>query len=167
MPNKLIGESAKEYRLWKSWSVSDMAKAVGTSRQNIESLESRPERTPRYIKSLANVMGVTVDALMSGRYAVPFTENQQSKSDIQTRLLLPVSPDVRARTLLALLWRKYDAAGISMGRSQESVVLEAVLSLLGDPDPVDMKRLDQDSGVLVNETRDYLSARRAVQLGLK
>lgn len=167
MSIKLIGENAKEFRLWKSWGVSDMAKAVGTSRQNIESLESHPERTPRYIKSLADVMGVTVDDLLSGRYSVPVAEIKQPKSDIQARLLLPVSPEVRARTLLAHLWRKYDAAGISMGRSHESVVLEAVLSLLGDPDPADMERLDQDSGVLVNETRDYLSARRAVQLGLK
>ncbi|WP_075588269.1 hypothetical protein [Rhodoferax antarcticus] len=86
---------------------------------------------------------------------------------IQERLQLPVSPEVRARTLLAHLWRKYDAAGISMGRSHEAVVLEAVLSLLGDPDPNDMARLDDSNFDLIGQTRDYLSARRAVQLGLK
>ena len=56
---------------------------------------------------------------------------------MEQRLKLPVTPEVRARTLLAHLWRKYDAAGLSMGRSHEAVVLEAVMSLLGDPDPVD------------------------------
>lgn len=86
---------------------------------------------------------------------------------MEQRLKLPVTPEVRARTLLAHLWRKYDAAGLSMGRSHEAVVLEAVMSLLGDPDPVDMARLDEDSGVLIGDTRSYLSARRAVQLGLK
>ncbi|OLP04571.1 hypothetical protein BLL52_4240 [Rhodoferax antarcticus ANT.BR] len=54
-----------------------------------------------------------------------------------------------------------------MGRSHEAVVLEAVLSLLGDPDPNDMARLDDSNFDLIGQTRDYLSARRAVQLGLK
>lgn len=72
---------------------------------------------------------------------------------------LPVPPEVRARTLLAHLWRLHDAAGISMGRSHESIVLEAALALLGDPDPVDMNRLDNDYNFL-NDTRDYLSAQR-------
>lgn len=67
----------------------------------------------------------------------------------------------RARTLLAHLWRRYDAAGTSMGRSHESVVLEAALSLLGDPDPEDMALLDKDSGDLVNATRSYLSSKLA------
>ena len=88
-------------------------------------------------------------------------------SSIEQRLQLPVTPEVRARTLLAHLWRKYDSAGISMGRSHEAVVLEAVLSLLGDPDPSDMARLDETGGVLLGQTRDYLSARRAIQMGLK
>lgn len=91
----------------------------------------------------------------------------RTKPSIQERLQLPVAPEVRARTLLAHLWRKYDAAGISMGRSHEAVVLEAVLSLLGDPDPSDMELLDDSNFDLIGQTRDYLSARRAIQLGLK
>jgi len=70
----------------------------------------------------------------------------------------------RARTLLAHLWRKYDTAGISMGRSHEAVVLEAVLALLGDPDPEDMALLDKDSGDLVNATRTYLSSKMAQRM---
>lgn len=73
----------------------------------------------------------------------------------------------RARTLLAHLWRKYDFAGISMGRSHEAIVLEAVLALLGDPDPDEMELLDQDSGKVLNDTRSYLSAKMRHRLGLR
>jgi hypothetical protein len=65
----------------------------------------------------------------------------------------------RARTLLAHLWRRYDSAGTSMGRSHEAIVLEAVLSLLGDPDPEQMALLDADSGTFINDTRSYLSSK--------
>ncbi len=77
----------------------------------------------------------------------------------------PVFENKRARTLLAHLWRKYDAAGTSMGRTHEAVVLEAAMALLGDPDPEDMRLLDMDSGDLVNATRNYLSAKMARRLG--
>lgn len=80
---------------------------------------------------------------------------------------VPEAPDfeqMRARTLLAHLWRRYDAAGTSMGRSHEAVVLEAVLSLLGDPDRVDMALLDKDSGHFINATRDYLSGKMRERL---
>jgi hypothetical protein len=73
------------------------------------------------------------------------------------KIELPVTPNVRARTLLAHLWRKYDAAGISMGRSHEAMVLEAALALLGDPDMDDLARLDEDSGTFMDDTRSYLS----------
>ncbi|MEG0922005.1 MAG: hypothetical protein RSD57_12385 [Comamonas sp.] len=95
-----------------------------------------------------------------------YDKYDQTEPPITERLNLPVAPETRAITLLAHLWRKYDAAGISMGRSHEAVVLEAVLSLLGEPDPTDMDRLNEDSGVLISDTRSYLSACRAVQLGL-
>lgn len=47
---------------------------------------------------------------------------------------MDANPKTRARTLLTLLWRKYDAGGISMGRSYEAVLLEAAMDLLGPPD---------------------------------
>jgi hypothetical protein len=82
----------------------------------------------------------------------------------------PVASDqefrnTRARTLLAHLWRTYDSAGTSMGRSHQAVVLEAAMALLGDPDQSDIQLLDADSGRLVNETRSYLSNRMARRLG--
>ena len=81
---------------------------------------------------------------------------------------LGVLPHVRARTLLTLLWRKYDAGGVSMGRSYEAVLLEAAMDLLGPPDKSDVAKLDaMQSGDLVNETRNYLSSLRARQEGLK
>ena len=80
---------------------------------------------------------------------------------------LGVTPAVRARTLLTLLWRKYDAGGISMGRSYDAVLLEAAMDLLGPPDEADVSRLDaMQSGDLVNETRSYLSSLRARREGL-
>lgn len=67
---KTIGEQAKEYRLWRGWKTSDMAKAVGTSRQNIENLESGA-RQPRYLADLARAMDVPVDVLLRGEYVAP------------------------------------------------------------------------------------------------
>lgn len=61
---KTIGERVKEFRESKEWNTSRMAKEVGTSRQNIESLEAVGNRKPHYIKSLAKAMGVTVDDLL-------------------------------------------------------------------------------------------------------
>ena len=80
---------------------------------------------------------------------------------------MDAKPETRARTLLTLLWRKYDAGGISMGRSYEAVILEAAMDLLGPPDTKDVQRLESmDAGELLNETRDYLSSERARREGL-
>jgi transcriptional regulator with XRE-family HTH domain len=65
---KTIGDQAKAFRLARGWSTKQMAAACKTSRQNIETLESKGDRVPRYIKELAHVMGTTVDVLMEGRY---------------------------------------------------------------------------------------------------
>lgn len=65
---KTIGEQVKEFRLDKGWNTTAMAKAVGTSRQNIESLEIAGNRQPRYLKKLASVMGLSTDALINGGY---------------------------------------------------------------------------------------------------
>ena len=51
-----------------------------------------------------------------------------------------------------------------MGRSHEAVVLEAALSLLGDPDHKDMALLDADAGVFINDTRTYLSSKMRERL---
>jgi len=80
---------------------------------------------------------------------------------------LGVSDAVRARTLLTLLWRRYDAGGISMGRSYDAVLLEAAMDLLGPPDTNDVSKLDKmPSGDLLDETRSYLSSLRARREGL-
>lgn len=68
---KTIGEQVKAFRDHMNWSVKRLAEEVGTSRQNIESMESKGGRTPRYLPQLARVMGVSVDDLMAGRYAPP------------------------------------------------------------------------------------------------
>lgn len=172
-----LGERIKAARNNKGLTLAKLSAFVGVSPQQLGNIENRGDGiSPESLFALSDLLGVDARWLATGKDGLKkdnwinertSAESIQLKSGIKSRLVLPVSTEVRARTLLAHLWRKYDAAGISMGRSHESVVLEAVLSLLGDPDPADMERLDQDSGVLVNETRDYLSARRAVQLGLK
>jgi hypothetical protein len=78
---------------------------------------------------------------------------------------LPISPETRARTLLTMLWRRYDAAGISMGRGYEAVLLEATMELLGPADLDDVTRFEVEDDCL-NDTRNYISATRAKQYGL-
>lgn len=65
---KNIGERAKEFREARGWNTSEMARAVGTSRQNIESLEATGDRKPRYLTALARVMGVSTDDLLSSAH---------------------------------------------------------------------------------------------------
>lgn len=93
---KTIGEQAKEYRESRGWSTKEMAAACKTSRQNIETLEAKGARTPRYIKELARVMGTTVDVLMEGRYKSdaasapekPAAPQQAQKNQLDTDELL-------------------------------------------------------------------------------
>ena len=75
---KTIGEQAKAFREARGWSPKEMAAACKTSRQNIETLEAKGARTPRYIKELARVMGTTVDVLMEGRYEMGSALDQTS-----------------------------------------------------------------------------------------
>lgn len=67
---KTIGQQAQQYRVFRGWNSTRMAKEVGTSRQNIESLEKVGARTPHYISDLARVMKTSVDVLMRGEYSV-------------------------------------------------------------------------------------------------
>ena len=68
---KTIGQQAQDYRLFRKWNSARMAAAVGTSRQNIETLEKVGTRTPHYISDLARVMETTVDLLLKGDYVTP------------------------------------------------------------------------------------------------
>lgn len=68
----------------------------------------------------------------------------------------------RARTLLAYLWRKYDAGGESMGRSHEAVLLETAMDLL---DCTNTGEMENKYGDQVDEARRFLSNRRAEKLG--
>lgn len=61
---KSLGKKAQEFRLAKGWNTTQMAKAVGTSRQNIENLELKEVGQPRYLKKLAAVMGSSADELL-------------------------------------------------------------------------------------------------------
>ncbi|HWH83211.1 MAG TPA: hypothetical protein VNU71_13350 [Burkholderiaceae bacterium] len=61
-----LGKKVKAFRTApeRKWTAERMAQEVGTSRQNIQNLESRGFGHPRYIADLARVMRTTVDALL-------------------------------------------------------------------------------------------------------
>lgn len=61
-----VGALVKAFREDPSrrWTTEEMARRVGTSRQNIENLESGKVRRPGYLPELADVMQTTVDALL-------------------------------------------------------------------------------------------------------
>ena len=80
---KTIGEQAKEFRLARGWSTTRMAKEVGTSRQNIESLESTGDRQPQYLVRLSVVMGASVDDLLHGRFTTTPSEEHPIESSAQ------------------------------------------------------------------------------------
>lgn len=63
---KRIGDQVKEWRLApeRNWSIPELARRVGTSRQNLENLESGAVDVPKYIVPLAVTMGVTTDSLL-------------------------------------------------------------------------------------------------------
>ena len=66
---RTIGEQVAQYMEDRSLKAGDMAKLVGTSRQNIEGLIKR-NRFPRdYIERLASVMELSIDALIAGEYS--------------------------------------------------------------------------------------------------
>lgn len=70
---KTLGEQLKAFREKKGWNTTQMAKAVGTSRQNIESLEAHGNRIPKYLGALASVMGRQVDDLLMTAGLAPRT----------------------------------------------------------------------------------------------
>jgi DNA-binding XRE family transcriptional regulator len=61
---KTLGQQAREFREARGWNTTQMGKELGTSRQNIESLEKEGNRIPKYIGDLAFVMGTTVDEML-------------------------------------------------------------------------------------------------------
>jgi DNA-binding XRE family transcriptional regulator len=62
---KTLGEQVKAFRDERGWNSTEMAKAVGTSRQNIESLEEHGNRIPKYLGALAAAMGRPVDQMLA------------------------------------------------------------------------------------------------------
>jgi DNA-binding XRE family transcriptional regulator len=122
---KSLGEQAREYRETLGWDTAEMATKVGTSRQNIESLEKAGNRIPRYIGQLARVMKTPVDTLMQraglggyqeglftedteGGYAVAVLANSGSMgrgSDTQEEVVvgrLTLSPSFLRKSLASI-----------------------------------------------------------------
>jgi hypothetical protein len=71
-----------------------------------------------------------------------------------------------ARALLSHLWARYDANGISMGRSFDSMLLELAIEMLGrDNGPMPKEFLEP--GVLLNRIKDELSRARLESMGMQ
>jgi DNA-binding XRE family transcriptional regulator len=81
---KTLGEQAKEFRTGKGWNSTQMAKAVGTSRQNIESLEDHGNRIPKYIADLAAVMETTVDDMLQLAHLGPTVPRRRFSGSAET-----------------------------------------------------------------------------------
>lgn len=64
----------KTFRAVEKLSTAKLAELVGTSRQNIENLEAGEVEQPRYLPSLAKVMGQTVEELLDP--AVPLHDKE-------------------------------------------------------------------------------------------
>jgi len=69
-----------------------------------------------------------------------------------------IPPETRAVTLLCMLARRFDMAGLSGGRTRESELLDAALALLPKVDQTDLPQainaVDEDRILL--ETKEYL-----------
>lgn len=68
---KTLGDQVREFRKRKGWKTAELAARVGTSRQNIESLEAKGNRIPKYLGALAAVMGTTADDMLRAADLAP------------------------------------------------------------------------------------------------
>lgn len=61
-----IGAQVREFLEEREWTTSDLAREIGgtVKRQHIEQLLANPNRQPRYLKKLAQVMGKTAGELL-------------------------------------------------------------------------------------------------------
>lgn len=76
---KTLGDQAKAFRDSKGWNSTQMGDYVGTSRQNIESLELHGNRIPKYIGKLAIAMGRSVDDMLVEADLAPKELTSKSK----------------------------------------------------------------------------------------
>lgn len=68
---KALGEQVAEFMRSEGLNAPEMARRVGTTRQNIENLAAGKVSAPRYLKALAKVMQTSSDVLLAGQYRHP------------------------------------------------------------------------------------------------
>jgi hypothetical protein len=139
-----------------------------SSRKRAEMIVARMNSSPKPPgKSTAELEGERIDRSLA-EWDARFAHWISPPADARDAPLCDgVTPHVRARTLLTGLWQKYDAGGISMGRSHEAVLLETAMDLLDDlRDSNDVRRLNEGYGDVVDASRNYLSDCRARREGL-
>ncbi|MFC1775591.1 hypothetical protein ACFLY0_01925 [Patescibacteria group bacterium] len=75
-----------------------------------------------------------------------------------------LSDEELARLLLRQLWQCYDSGGISIGRSPESQLLEAVMNIIPLPDLVDMDRFYSDDIMIEARIRFAVIERESCEM---
>lgn len=93
---KTLGQQAKDFRESKKWGARQLAEAVGTSRQNIESLELKGNRVPKYIGKLAIAMNTTTDAMLAQAGLRPKLFSQGVQAENESAIHDPLTEQERA-----------------------------------------------------------------------
>lgn len=115
---KTLGEQVRAFREARGWNSKQMADAVGTSRQNIESLEQHGNRIPKYIGALATVMGRQLDDILKQAGLAPARSLQATAGEPETKF--GVATAVQGEPDLVI--NQYEAGG-AMGHG---LVLDGV-----------------------------------------
>ena len=137
---KSLGKKAQEFRIAKGWNTTQMAKAVGTSRQNIENLESKEVGQPRYLKKLAAVMGSSADELLGQVFATTPAEANAMGGTASIRLSATGSVqgvDTSVETIAQAL--------IKMSEAQRELMAGKLASLARAPDSPTLKKSISES----------------------
>lgn len=115
---RTLGDQVKAFRVAREWTTKRLADEVGTSRQNIESLEAHGNRIPKYLAVLAKVMGTSVDRMMEeaglghGSLEAKAPAVQASFSGVTGSSVTPV-PQAQVDSLAAqtIVIPQYEVAG--------------------------------------------------------
>jgi len=76
-----IADKVQTFRLQRGLNTAQLAKLVGTSRQNIENLEAGQVDQPRYLARLAATMQISVEDLLDTRKTLPTYDGKRGPAE--------------------------------------------------------------------------------------
>jgi len=102
-----LGATVKNQRERRGWSQQDVALRVGVPQQSIEQVENNKVSQPRYLAKLAEVFGLTIDALYAiaeGREQTPTAADCPNIESLKKEFfeITPQEAAVLAATLRAI-----------------------------------------------------------------